>query len=223
MQSRIRVGNLQARRDFTDAARHRARLLDRSGEGRAGEVYNLCNGKSITIQRLLEKLLALSNVKAAIVQDPARMRPSDVEILEGSNDKFKAATGGSRKSRSTRPWPTCSTTGAAASTRSALPPSPDAILDDLAELLAHAGAWRARFDTSAVLCYSGYGAYGGCRAEQRVEVLFDPGEYERLAAIARRRHQSIGQLLREAAAEKYFPPGPDRGSAIVVSLRARMT
>jgi GDP-4-dehydro-6-deoxy-D-mannose reductase len=35
----------------------------------------------------------MSPVKAEVVTDPARMRPSDVEILEGDHSKFTAATG----------------------------------------------------------------------------------------------------------------------------------
>ncbi|MHB2020724.1 MAG: GDP-mannose 4,6-dehydratase, partial [Candidatus Xenobia bacterium] len=71
----IRVGNLQARRDFTDVRDIVRGYWVGLEKAEPGEVYNLCSGKSITIQRVLEKLLALSTVKATVVQDPARMRP----------------------------------------------------------------------------------------------------------------------------------------------------
>ena len=38
-------------------------------------------------------LLAQTTVKIEVKQDPARLRPSDVQILLGDNSKFVAATG----------------------------------------------------------------------------------------------------------------------------------
>ena len=58
-----------------------------------GEVYNICSGVDYTIKSVLDMLLSFSNVKVEIKQDPARMRPSDVEILLGDNSKFCKITG----------------------------------------------------------------------------------------------------------------------------------
>ena len=89
----IRVGNLEARRDFTDVrdiARGYWLALEK---GKSGEVYNLCSGTSYRIREVLDMLLALSGVNAEVRQEQARLRPSDVPHLEGSNDKFRADTG----------------------------------------------------------------------------------------------------------------------------------
>jgi len=89
----IRVGNLEARRDFTDVrdiARGYWLALEK---GKSGEVYNLCSGTSYRIGEILEMLLSLAGVKAEVRQDAARLRPSDVPHLEGANDKFRADTG----------------------------------------------------------------------------------------------------------------------------------
>ncbi len=89
----IRVGNLQARRDFTDVrdmVRAYAAALE---HGAAGEVYNVCSGGSHSIQEILDLLLSLSNLDVKIEADPERMRPSDVPILEGSAERFHLATG----------------------------------------------------------------------------------------------------------------------------------
>ena len=54
----IRVGNLKARRDYTDVrdiVRGYWLLLER---GEAGEVYNLCSGRSWAVQQMLDGLLA---------------------------------------------------------------------------------------------------------------------------------------------------------------------
>lgn len=89
----IRVGNLTSRRDFTDVRDIVRGYWLSLEKAEAGEVYNLAHGDSITIQELLDRLLAMSTVKPTVLPDPSRMRPSDVEILEGSHEKFTAATG----------------------------------------------------------------------------------------------------------------------------------
>ena len=89
----IRVGNLEARRDFTDVrdiARGYWLALEK---GKSGEVYNLCSGTSYRIGEILDMLLSLAGVRAEVKQDAARLRPSDVPHLEGANDKFRADTG----------------------------------------------------------------------------------------------------------------------------------
>jgi GDP-4-dehydro-6-deoxy-D-mannose reductase len=89
----IRVGNLDARRDFTDV-RDIARGYWLALEmGKSGEVYNLCSGTSYRIGEILDMLLSLAGVKAEVQQDAARLRPSDVPHLEGANEKFRADTG----------------------------------------------------------------------------------------------------------------------------------
>jgi GDP-4-dehydro-6-deoxy-D-mannose reductase len=89
----IRVGNLEARRDFTDVrdiARGYWLALEK---GRSGEVYNLCSGSSHRIRDVLDMLVAMSGLTVEIAQEPSRMRPSDVPHLEGDNAKFAADTG----------------------------------------------------------------------------------------------------------------------------------
>ena len=89
----IRVGNLDAKRDFSDIrdiARAYYLALER---GEPGEVYNIGSGKAYTIREVLDILLGLTSVKVEIRQDPARMRPSDVPILVCDNRKFCRQTG----------------------------------------------------------------------------------------------------------------------------------
>lgn len=89
----IHVGNLNAVRDYLDVrdvVRAYALALTK---GSPGEVYNICSGEGIKIEDMLKKLLSLSRVKVKIEKDPARMRPSDVELLVGSSEKFRNATG----------------------------------------------------------------------------------------------------------------------------------
>ncbi|MBD3286520.1 NAD-dependent epimerase/dehydratase family protein, partial [candidate division WOR-3 bacterium] len=89
----IKVGNMEAVRDFTDV-RDVARAYELAVEkGIPGEVYNIASGKGIKIGELLDMLLSLSSVKIKTVNDPSRMRPSDVELLVGDITKFTKQTG----------------------------------------------------------------------------------------------------------------------------------
>lgn len=89
----IYVGNLEAQRDFSDVRDIVNAYLLAVEKGVPGEVYNICSEKGRTIKEVLEKLIKLSKIKIEIKQDPARMRPSDVLLLEGDCSKFKKQTG----------------------------------------------------------------------------------------------------------------------------------
>jgi GDP-4-dehydro-6-deoxy-D-mannose reductase len=89
----IKVGNLDARRDFTDV-RDMVRAYHLALEkGVAGEAYNVCSGRAWSVREVLEMLLALSTVQVTVETDSARLRPSDVPLLLGDASKFRAATG----------------------------------------------------------------------------------------------------------------------------------
>lgn len=89
----IRVGNLEAVRDFTDVRDMVRAYWLAVTRGKPGEVYNIATGDGITIQELLDRLLALSTAEVEVKVDPERLRPSDVEILIGDSSKFRADTG----------------------------------------------------------------------------------------------------------------------------------
>lgn len=89
----IYVGNLEARRDYSDVRDMVRGYFLAVTKGEPGEVYNLCSGKAWRIGDCLEMLLKMSKVKVKIRQDPLRMRPSDIPILLGDNSKFVKKTG----------------------------------------------------------------------------------------------------------------------------------
>ena len=89
----IRVGNLEAVRDFTDVRDMVRAYYLAVTKGRPGEAYNIATGEGITIQDLLDRLLELSEVEVRVEPDPARMRPSDVVRLVGDSGKFRRDTG----------------------------------------------------------------------------------------------------------------------------------
>ncbi|XOK59441.1 GDP-mannose 4,6-dehydratase [Paenibacillus elgii] len=87
------VGNLQAKRDFTDVRDVVRAYWLALEKGVPGETYNIASGSCITIEEMLQKLLSFSKVKIEVKVDPARLRPSDVEILLGDYRKFHETTG----------------------------------------------------------------------------------------------------------------------------------
>lgn len=89
----IRVGNLEAYRDYTDARDICRAYVVALEKCEAGEVYNIGSGEAWRIGDMLDALLDYSTVKVKIQEDPERMRPSDVPRLEADWSKFKAATG----------------------------------------------------------------------------------------------------------------------------------
>ena len=89
----IFVGNLDARRDFSDVRDVVRAYWLATEKCLPGEVYNISSGKALSIKEMLDLLLKISKVKVEIKQEPSRMRPSDVSVLLGDNTKFCKQTG----------------------------------------------------------------------------------------------------------------------------------
>ena len=89
----IKVGNLEAKRDFTDVrdiARAYHLIVD---AGAAGEAYNIASGLAHSIRQLLDRLLCLTDIEIEIRVDPARLRPVDVPEIRGASCKLSRDTG----------------------------------------------------------------------------------------------------------------------------------
>ena len=89
----IYVGNLEASRDFTDVRDTVRALFLVSHSVEYGEYYNVCSGKAYKIQDILDLLIDISELKVSIVNDPERMRPSDIPIFVGDYHKIKEKYG----------------------------------------------------------------------------------------------------------------------------------
>ena len=89
----IRVGNLDAKRDFTDVRDivGAYRLLAEKGD--SGEIYNVGSGSSISISEILELILKQSNANITIEKDQSRIRPSDTPVIEADISKLVECTG----------------------------------------------------------------------------------------------------------------------------------
>ncbi len=82
----LRVGNLEAIRDYSDVrdvVRAYVVLLE---EGESGAVYNVCSGQGRRISELLECLLAHSSAAPVVVVDPERFRPTTPDRVAAVGD-----------------------------------------------------------------------------------------------------------------------------------------
>ena len=70
---RMRVGNLDAQRDFTDVRDVVAAYRMLALAGQPGQGYLICSGQPVTIHYLLSTLVALSGQQVDIEYDPARI------------------------------------------------------------------------------------------------------------------------------------------------------
>lgn len=85
----LMTGNLSSVRDFLDVRDCTFALIKIVEEGKAGEVYNVCSGIGIQLDKLIEILQRFSKKPFSRIQDPQRLRPSDDPILIGKNEKLK--------------------------------------------------------------------------------------------------------------------------------------
>jgi GDP-4-dehydro-6-deoxy-D-mannose reductase len=81
----LKVGNLEARRDFLDVrdvVRAYRILLER---GKAGRAYNVASGEARSLAALVDELVAISGTGARLEPDAARVRPLDLPLLCGDS------------------------------------------------------------------------------------------------------------------------------------------
>jgi GDP-4-dehydro-6-deoxy-D-mannose reductase len=89
----IITGDLSIIRDFLDVrdvVRAYYLLLTK---GVNGEVYNICSGQGVSLQKIVEMLSQIGKIKITTVLKPAYVRPNDNKIIIGTNEKIQKAVG----------------------------------------------------------------------------------------------------------------------------------
>jgi GDP-4-dehydro-6-deoxy-D-mannose reductase len=89
LQQEIKVGNLDATRDFTDVkdvARAYILLMEK---GLSPEVYNIGSGQGHAMHEILDMLRRLSKVEVRVVTDPNKVRPLDVPSIIADISKVR--------------------------------------------------------------------------------------------------------------------------------------
>lgn len=89
----LTLGNLAIARDlsaieFVTQCYHRLLTIDRSGE-----VFNICSGRSVSIEQSLEILRELTGYGPRIESDPALVRANDIAVLTGDPTRLQDAVG----------------------------------------------------------------------------------------------------------------------------------
>lgn len=89
----VSTGNLTAKRDYTDVRDivRAYRLLAESGK--AGEIYNVCSGRAISGNEILQGLLENTTAKIEVKTDSQLFRPVDRPEVYGSHEKISKDTG----------------------------------------------------------------------------------------------------------------------------------
>jgi GDP-4-dehydro-6-deoxy-D-mannose reductase len=90
--SEVKVGNLDAKRDYTDVrdiVRAYRLLLEK---GQPGEIYNVCSGTPRSGHDMLSGLTKAAGVKPRISQDTAKLRPSDSPLIYGDHQRLTTDT-----------------------------------------------------------------------------------------------------------------------------------
>ncbi len=87
------VGNPNAIRDFTHVKDTVNAYILLSEKRNYAEPYNVCSGKGITIADYIELARNIFNISVKVYVDSSRIRPSEVPLLIGRNDKIINHTG----------------------------------------------------------------------------------------------------------------------------------
>ena len=92
-QPRLRVGNIEAQRDFTDVrdvVRAYWALFDQRS---AESVFNVCSGRAYEIREVITLYEEITGIGVEIVRGEEKSRPYDTVLFVGSNERLRLATG----------------------------------------------------------------------------------------------------------------------------------
>ena len=89
-RDKLRVGNLDAIRDFTDVKDVVKAYILLMNQAVTGEVYNIASHTGYSMKEVLDIMIKLAKIDVKIEQDPARMRPSDIPNMSVNIEKLSA-------------------------------------------------------------------------------------------------------------------------------------
>lgn len=89
----VETGNLDACRDLTDVRDVVQAYLLLMDQGRRGAAYNIGSGQVVSMQEVLQRLLALSCVQVEVRRQVEAMRPADAPTIRLSAAKLRRETG----------------------------------------------------------------------------------------------------------------------------------
>ena len=87
------VGNMSAKRDFTDVRDVAHAYWLALEKGTPGDVYTIGSGTACSIDEMLRIMLGLTQVDIQVETDPTLFRPGDLPILQADPRAFQEQTG----------------------------------------------------------------------------------------------------------------------------------
>jgi len=93
LRDNIIIGNPNAIRDFTHVKDTVNAYILVSESKKYGEPFNVCSGKGIIIGDYAKLAKSVFDINLKVYVDPNRLRPSEVPLLIGRNDKIVKETG----------------------------------------------------------------------------------------------------------------------------------
>jgi GDP-4-dehydro-6-deoxy-D-mannose reductase len=89
----LETGSLDPRRDLTDVRDMVRAYILLMEHGRSGEVYNAGTGQTYSMQEVLQRLLALAQVKIELRQRPGLVRATETQIIRADVSKLRQEIG----------------------------------------------------------------------------------------------------------------------------------
>lgn len=94
----IELGNLFVEREYNDVRGVCARYLALLDQGHIGDTYNICSGRTATLQSVIDTLSAISGHSLEVHVNPAFVRANEIKTLAGDPTRLNDLVGD-------LPWP----------------------------------------------------------------------------------------------------------------------
>jgi GDP-4-dehydro-6-deoxy-D-mannose reductase len=85
---RIEVGNLNIIRDFLDVRDVVRAYTSLMKYGASGEIYNVCSGTGYSLEKVISKMMSISDIKTDYTINQKLIRPVDNPVIIGDNNKI---------------------------------------------------------------------------------------------------------------------------------------
>ena len=89
----LKVGNLEARRDFTDVRDIVRAYLLAAEKGKPGDVYNIGSGTATRLREIVAMLLKMTRTRITLEVDPTRKHAVEAEVYVCDARRFQRLTG----------------------------------------------------------------------------------------------------------------------------------
>ena len=89
----LTTGDTSIIRDFVDVRSVVEAYYLLFKKGKKGEVYNICNGKGVSLTEVISTISSILDIKVIQKTDPNLVRPNDNSVIIGSNEKLIKDTG----------------------------------------------------------------------------------------------------------------------------------